>query len=364
MPGCRWSGDQRRTVHKSTNQPQALDTARDRTRESVRHQGRQHRSDQRKAHLVNTGSTGTDSAETLPLVSVVIPTHNRPELVRRALASVTEQSYAGPIECIIVHDKESADLTIESSDPHRPVRAIENEHTPGLAGARNAGLDLVKGEFVASLDDDDWWVDGKVAAQVAALRAEPDLLVVATGVILHTADGKEWRRTPPGPLVTHEELTRSRVADVHSSNLMMRRTAFDDVGPYDEELVGAEDWEWLLRATTRHPVRVVQDHLLHVYRDTPLWRAERWRRIARAHEQILARHPELTATRAGAGYFYAKIAFAHAAGGERRQGFRWAVRALRNRPVNPWAVAAVVVGPLHVPVRWVQIAANRVGRSI
>jgi len=145
---------------------------------------------------------------------------------------------------------------------------------------------------------------------------------------------------------------------------MMRRTVFDDVGPYDEELVGAEDWEWLLRATSRHPVRVVQDHLLHVYRDTPLWRAERWRRIARAHEQILARHPELTATRAGAGYFYAKIAFAHAAGGERRLGFRWAVRALRNRPVNPWAVAAVVVGPLHVPVRWVQIAANRVGRSI
>jgi glycosyltransferase involved in cell wall biosynthesis len=313
---------------------------------------------------VVTASSRTDSTDTLPLVSVVIPTHNRPELVRRALASVTEQAYAGPIECIVVHDKESADPTLESSDPRRLVRAIENRHTPGLAGARNAGLDVVTGEFVASLDDDDSWVDGKVAAQVAALRAEPDLLVVATGVILHTADGKEWRRTPPGPLVTHEDLTRSRVADLHSSNLMMRRSAFDDVGRYDEELVGAEDWEWLLRATTRHPVRVVQDHLIHVYRDTPLWRPERWRRIAKAHEQILTRHPDLAATRAGAGYFYAKIAFAHAAGGHRREGGRWAVRAMRNRPVNPWAVAALSVGVLRVPVRWVQLGANRVGRSI
>ena len=150
---------------------------------------------------------------------------------------------------IIVHDKEPADPSIESSDPSRPVRAIENDHTPGLAGARNAGLAVASGTFIASLDDDDYWIDGKVRAQVDALLAEPDLLVTATGVVLHTADGREWQRPPAGPLVTHEQLLRGRVADVLSSNLLMRRTAFDRVGPYDEELVGVEDWEWLLRVS-------------------------------------------------------------------------------------------------------------------
>jgi glycosyltransferase involved in cell wall biosynthesis len=307
---------------------------------------------------------GVDPNGALPLVSVVIPTHNRPELVRRALASVTDQTYAGPIECIVVHDKEPADATLESSDPRRPVRAIENGHTPGLAGARNAGLDVANGEMVASLDDDDYWIDGKVAAQVSALLAEPELLVTATGVVLHTADGKVWERPAAGPKVTHDDLLRARIADLHSSNLMMRRTAFDRVGPYDEDLVGVEDWEWLLRASKEHPIHVVQRHLIHVFRDTPLWRPERWRRIARAHEQVLERHPDLAANRDSAGYFFAKLAFAHAAAGNRREARRLAGRALVRKAVNPWAIAAVLIAVARVPVRWVQVGANRVGRSI
>lgn len=308
--------------------------------------------------------TDTDTSPELPLVTVVIPTHNRPDLVRRALASVTSQDYRGPIETIIVHDKEPADSSIESSDPSRPVRAIENDHTPGLAGARNAGLAVASGTFIASLDDDDYWIDGKVRAQVDALLAEPELLVTATGVVLHTADGREWQRPPAGPLVTHEQLLRGRVADVHSSNLLMRRTAFDQVGPYDEELVGVEDWEWLLRVSREHPIRVVQKPYLHVFRDTPLWRPERWRRIAKAHEQVMERHPDIAADRSGSGYFDAKLAFAHAAGGNRRHACRLAVRGLRKRWKNPWAVAALAVAALRVPVKWVQIGANRAGKSI
>src|SRR5579875_2846522 len=53
----------------------------------------------------------------LPLVSVVIPTHGRPDLVRRTIASVVHQDYAGVIECIVVHDKEDVDLSLESDDP-------------------------------------------------------------------------------------------------------------------------------------------------------------------------------------------------------------------------------------------------------
>jgi glycosyltransferase involved in cell wall biosynthesis len=298
-----------------------------------------------------------------PLVSVVIPTHNRPDLVRRALASVVSQSYRGPIETIVVHDKEAPDPTLESGDRLRPVRAIENNHTPGLAGARNAGLAVARGEFIASLDDDDFWINGKVEAQVSVLLADPELLVVATGVVLHTADGQVRQRQAVGPLVTRRDLMRARIADLHSSNLMMRRGAFDLAGPYDEELVGVEDWEWLLRVSKHHPIRVVQEPLIHVFRDTPLWRPERWRRIANAHEQVLARHPDVEHDRDSAGYFYAKLAFAHAAGGNPGYACKLAVRALRKRAANPWAMVALLVA-FRVPVKVIQDGANRLGRSI
>jgi glycosyltransferase involved in cell wall biosynthesis len=274
------------------------------------------------------------------------------------------QTYQGPIETIIVHDKEPRDSTLESDDPLRPVRAIQNNRTPGLAGARNAGLAVTRGELIASLDDDDFWIDRKVDAQVSALCADLELLVVATGVVLHTVDGKVWQRQAVGPLVTRAELLRARIADLHSSNLMMRRRAFDIAGPYDEELLGVEDWEWLLRVSKHHPIRVVQEPLIHVFRDTPLWRPERWQRIADAHEQVLARHPDVEHDRDGAAYFYAKLAFAHAAGGNRRYACKLAVRALRKRAANPWAIVAILVAALRVPVKWVQDGANRFGRSI
>ena len=241
---------------------------------------------------------------------------------------------------------------------------IENDHSPGLAGARNAGLARANGEFVASLDDDDYWAAAKVSAQVAALEADQSLGVVATGVILHTGDGRISERPLIGPLVTHRELMTDRIADLHSSNLFMRRRLFDEVGDYDEELVGVEDWEWLLRASRQHPIGVVQQRLTHVFRDTPLWNPRRWRRIARAHEQILERHPDILAQPASAGYFNGKLAFAYAAGGERRRAISCGSRALRQRAKNPWAVAALGVALLRIPVRFVQLSANRLGKSI
>ena len=304
--------------------------------------------------------TGPASA----LVTVVIPTHGRPELVRRAIASVVGQDYPGPIEIIVVHDKEPADPSVESSDPRRRVRAVENDHTPGLAGARNAGLARATGEFVASLDDDDYWATGKVSAQVAALEADASLGVVATGVILHTGDGRVAERPLIGPLITHHDLMTDRIADLHSSNLFMRRRLFDEVGDYDEQLVGVEDWEWLLRASRQHPIGVVQQRLTHVFRDTPLWNPRRWQRIARAHEQILERHPDILTQPASAGYFNGKLAFAYAAGGERRRAIRCGSRALRQRAKNPWALAALCVALLRIPVRFVQVSANRLGKSI
>src|SRR4029453_5679024 len=92
-----------------------------------------------------------------PSVSVVIPTRDRPDLLRRALERVRAQRYDGDIECITVFDQSDIHLPVYAIGDGVALRAIENTRTPGLAGARNAGILASRGELVAFCADDDEW---------------------------------------------------------------------------------------------------------------------------------------------------------------------------------------------------------------
>src|SRR5579863_6675953 len=93
------------------------------------------------------------AGEEWPLVSVIMPTRGRPELVRESIAGVVAQSYPGEIDCIVIHDQEAPDEALTSlGTARRRVRVVTNHHSPGLAGARNTGLDLADGEFIATCD--------------------------------------------------------------------------------------------------------------------------------------------------------------------------------------------------------------------
>ena len=84
------------------------------------------------------------------LVSVVIATRDRPRLVREAIDAVFAQDLPANIEVIVVADQSTPDMSLVRSEPGRTVRVIENIRTPGLAGARNTGIEAATGEFVAS----------------------------------------------------------------------------------------------------------------------------------------------------------------------------------------------------------------------
>ena len=73
---------------------------------------------------------------------MVLPTRGRPELVRESIQAVVDQTYPGEIECFVVHDQEPPMPELaELGRPGRTVTVIENDGAPGLAGARNVGLD-------------------------------------------------------------------------------------------------------------------------------------------------------------------------------------------------------------------------------
>ena len=122
------------------------------------------------------------------LVSVIIPTLNRPKLLLRAIDSVLRQTHQ-EIEVIVVVDRPDEDTVsaVRSVDDPR-LQLIVNPYSLTAAGARNAGADHGSGEWIAFLDDDDEWLPNKLERQCAfAARRAPALVSCLSRVVTPTA---------------------------------------------------------------------------------------------------------------------------------------------------------------------------------
>lgn len=280
-----------------------------------------------------------------PSVTVVIATRNRPELLHTAIDSVLAQDYPGDVRCLVVFDQSDPDKELASGDEHRGVRVIVNERTPGLAGARNTGILAADGELIAFCDDDDVWLPGKLRAQVAVLRADSAAELVCCGIRVDYDDTVIDRRLDR-TAVTFPELLRSRVTELHPSTFVMRRRALvNGIGLIDEEVPGSygEDYEFLLRAARRTPIRNVPEVHVRVLWHKRSYFAQRWRTIAEGLDWLLERYPEFRFVPRGYGRIAGQIAFAEAASGRRRAALRWTRRTLRANWREPRAYLALAV---------------------
>lgn len=300
-----------------------------------------------------------------PSVGVVLATHNRPELMRKALASITGQAYDGEIEVVIVFDRSEPDLSLESEAPGRRVRVMTNSREPGLAGARNTGILTLSTELVAFCDDDDTWLPGKLVAQTQALARHPESVFCSTAMRV-TWNGTETDRLAGTDHVTLEQLAVSRMAMLHSSSFLFRRTSMlDGFGLVDETLPRsmAEDWDLLIRAARVAPILNVDEPLVLVLWGASSYFNDAWRDRNEAHRWLVEHHPEFEASRTGAGLMHSKLAFGHAALGERRSAIaeaRLAVRANWREP-RTYLAMLVVAG---VPPRRVTETLNKRGHGI
>ena len=171
------------------------------------------------------------------LVSVVIPVYNGERFLREALDSVAAQEHE-PVEVIVVDDG-SVDASASIAKA-AGVRYVHQENQ-GIAGARNRGLELARGEFVAWLDADDVMRPGKLSAQVGHLRAHPEIGLVLTRQELLVEDGAsipEWM-VP--------DATFGDPGGVEHSSALFRRSVVDDVGRFDPSYRVCEGMDWLAR---------------------------------------------------------------------------------------------------------------------
>jgi len=280
-----------------------------------------------------------------PLVSVIVPTRGRPELVRQTIAAVVAQTYPGDIECIVVHDQESPDEELATlGTARRSIRVVSNTHAPGLAGARNTGLELTSGEFVASCDDDDLWHPDKLQRQIDRLLSEPDLIAVGSGIRLLLPGDKTLEWPGRADRISYELLLRNRVKELHSSTLVMRREAFDKAGGYDEELPFgySEDYDWVLRLARVGGVGLLEPPLADIRRNATSWYQGGSEKVAAGLEYLLAKHPDIAKSRRGHARLLGQIAFARSALGQRGLALRLSTKALVRYPASPYPYIALV----------------------
>ncbi|MFW5791062.1 MAG: glycosyltransferase family 2 protein [Desulfohalobiaceae bacterium] len=187
-----------------------------------------------------------------PLVTVIIPTHNRELMVREAVLSVIGQTYTA-LEILVVDDgstDNTAAILARCGDSR--MRVIRQPHQ-GVSSARNKGLGMARGSFIAFLDSDDLWEPDKVALQLSHM--------VRGGWSIAQTD-EEWvrngRRVNPGlrhvkqaGWIFRPSLERCLVSP---SCVMVHRSVFDRFGVFAQDLPACEDYDLWLRCTRLLPV--------------------------------------------------------------------------------------------------------------
>lgn len=301
----------------------------------------------------------------LPAVDVVVCTHNRPELLRVAVASILNQDYAGFLRVIVVFDRTEPDMTLEALDGSmREVTVITNTRSGGLAGARNSGVLAGSGDLVAFCDDDDQWEMSKLSCQVDALRRSSALTCV-TGIRIDFQDRSSVRLARADEM-TYENLVRHRVMPAHPSSVLVRRTALvGAIGLVDEEIPGsyAEDYDWILRAAQAGTICVVEEPLVRVMWGQSLF-SDRWATIIEALDYLVDKFPQFRSDRRALSRIRGQQAFGYAALGDRRRALRVAWEALRLNPLEKRGYITVPTALGLVQARRVMELLHRRGRGI
>jgi glycosyltransferase involved in cell wall biosynthesis len=290
------------------------------------------------------------------LVSAIVPTRGREIALERAVTSILEQDHVGPIEIVVVFDQEDPRAIDLDLPANRSIVTMRNERTPGAGGARNTGLAAARGVVLAFCDDDDVWHRPKLRLQLHALARSPEVSAVTCGTVVVSKRRRRVRR-PPGVAVTHRQLLSSRVASLHTSTLVVPEHIVNDVGGFDESIPGSysEDYEWLLRATTRGPVGVIPDPLVTVALGGS-WFTSDTALIADALDYLLRIHPELIDEPHNGARITSRLALFRAASGDREEALRYAKRAYRLDPTQPRTYLAFLMARGLLPagfMRWV-----------
>lgn len=199
-----------------------------------------------------------------PLVSVIIPTYNSASFVAQSVESVLQQTYEN-IEIIVVDDGSTDDTETVLAPYKDKIRYIKKTNG-GPSAARNLGITEAKGEFIAFQDADDIWLPEKAALQVEHFQQNSHFGVVFTGSVRFNENGlldSNIRKgyTVPTGMVFDRLLTEHFVA---MPSVMVRKSCLDEIGLFEETLIGNEDFNLYLRLARKYAFGFVNQVLVRI----------------------------------------------------------------------------------------------------
>lgn len=209
-----------------------------------------------------------------PLVSAIIPTYNRADVVFEAVDSVLGQTYSN-LEVIVVDDGSSDETAARLRRYGDRIRLVSQENA-GPAVARNRGMTVSRGELIAFLDSDDLWLPTKIEQQVALLeRAGKSVPCCLCNIMMRWQErdissfeiASLRPSTDEGIWVNADEILATRFV-LFNQGIIIRREVLERIGGFDESLRLLEDHELALRLSLEGPWSFIKEPLV-IWRETP-----------------------------------------------------------------------------------------------
>jgi len=300
----------------------------------------------------------------VPDITVVIPTHDRPRLLPRAIKSALTQTFAR-IEVLVVDDASTSPVRIDTADPR--VRVIHLEQQAGVSAARNVGLRLARGSWVVFLDDDDELLPDmlRVSREAVLTSRRPAPVSALSGIAVMNDAGHQIEQRLPISLNRGEAyLAAGDVRELQDANTLFAPVVtLRAIGGWNEALRGWEIDDLFLRlsrVSSIEGVPVVTYRMNH--HDGPRLTTDSWSMI-RGVERTLDEYRDLFGPYPKRRAVYLRrLGALYLGAGRWRQGVATLWRAFLLDPAEPRAVPRLLVG-LGGPVvyRLVRAARRRLG---
>jgi glycosyltransferase involved in cell wall biosynthesis len=197
-----------------------------------------------------------------PLVSIVVPTHNRPDWLAEALASIRAQTFTD-YEVIVVSNGENGDMRKKSQAAAAIHKCWYFALDQGnVAVARNFGVKRARGEWIAFLDDDDIWLPNKLERQLAEARCT-GADMISCDYVLFYPDGREFLHEPRVP----DGWSLTKAVSHHywwtiPSVTVLRKRVLAEVGGFDPRFICSEDMDLWRRISWRYKIHHMEEPLL------------------------------------------------------------------------------------------------------
>ena len=265
-----------------------------------------------------------------PIVSVIVPTFNGARFIGKALESVLHQTFQS-FEIIVIDDG-STDDTREIISLFGPVVRYVYQDNKGRSNARNRGMGLARGQYIAFLDADDLFYPDKLALQVAVLDEHPHIgMVYSHSVVINENDEPMpmgWKGNLSGWI--YPKILFIRHNFITTPTVMVRTAVIQDVGGFDEDLDVCEDLDLWRRIARRYQVGNIQQPLAKIRSRTGNveWIEEAIRARTEYYEKAFREDPDLGKTVRNR--LWAEMYFVYGLTAIDRGDFGYAISLIRN----------------------------------